>query len=562
MTDAADDAPRSSRAPLVVAAAIPVLAVLLLAVAPFPLGANAAFMPAFLSLVVVGDVLTGVLLVEHYRAGGGPRLLVLSWAYAWSAATVVPYALTFPGIAGPDGLTPYAPSSAAWLWTTWHVGFALLIGLALMPWPLTWHARLGETERRLRRAVVSHGAVLVTVSATAVLATAGHDLLPTLVEAGDYSATTRLLGPTIAALILASLLAAALGLVRRDRFGLELWAFVALVAVGADSAVSLLSRERFTAGWYGARGLALAAAAVVLIALLSQVTVLYRRGALTTAQLAAHNAELVETQALRDHLVAVVSHDLRAPLAGLAGYLELLDDQDLEGEQALHMIQRSRRLARKLTLQVEDLLAVSTVAHRGLHVRPVLLDLGEQLEEAAGGFPDRDVVVDCPQGLTIHADPVRLQQVLDNLVSNAVKYGAEPVMLRGSDEATSTAHPAGRVLVEVADEGAGVPPEFIERLFERYSRREHEAHAGSGLGLSVVRDLARAHGGEADYDLPGRAFRVWFPDDAAVVPPAEADEAGVDEAGVDEVAVDEVGVLGPSTPGRHPPPALSVDRAV
>ena len=561
---------RGRRAPLLVATCLPVVALVLLSGAAVPIGYSASFLPAFLVLVLASDLLTVVLLVEHYRAGGGPRLLVLSWAYAWSACTVIPYALTFPGVITAEGLAPLAPGAASWFWLSWHVGSSLLFAGALMPWPASWHARLRSPDARLRCSIVSHLALVLSVLAITALVTLGHGLFPVLVSAGDYTLMTHRIGPYVGVLVVASLLAAALGLARREGHGLESWAFVALVAFACDTGVSLLARDRFTLGWYGARGLALAAAVIVLLALVNEATVLFRRSAATTAQLAAHNAELVETQALRDHLLAVVSHDLRAPLAGLAGYLELLDDQDLEGEQAQHMIQRSRRLARKLTLQVEDLLAVSTSEHRGLHVRPLLLDLGEQLEEAAGGFPDRDVVVDCPEGLTIHADPVRLQQVLDNLVSNAVKYGAEPVTLRGSDEAPSTAHPAARVLVEVADQGAGVPPEFIDRLFERYSRREHQAHAGSGLGLSVVRDLARAHGGDADYDLPGRAFRVWFPDGAAVVPAAEVDGSEADGPGADGSGARRVrgrrdaraGVLGSSTPGRHPRPALSVDRAV
>ncbi len=502
---------RGRRAPMLVAAFITVVALALLSSAALPIGYNASFLPAFLVLVLAGDLLTVVLLVEHYRAGGGPRLLVLSWAYAWSGWTVIPYGLTFPGVVSAEGLTPFAPGAASWFWLSWHVVSSLLVAGALMPWTTSWHARLGATTGRLRRTVLSHLAIALGVLASAALVTLGHELFPVLVSANDYTLMTRRIGPAVGVLIVACLIAAALGLARRVGHGLERWAFVALVAVACDTGVSLLSRDRFTLGWYGARGLALAAAVIVLVALLNEVTVLFRRSAATSALLAAHNAELVESQALHDHVVAVVSHDLRAPLAGVSGYLELLDDMDIESEQARHMIERSRRLARKLTLQVEDLLTASTAEHHGLAVRPRLLDLPEQLEEAADGFPDRDVVVSCPAGLEITADPIRLQQVLDNLISNALKYGAEPVTLRGCAEAPSADHPRGRVLVEVADEGAGVPVEFVSHLFERYSRREQETAAGSGLGLSVVHDLALAHGGDVAYDPSRRAFQVWFP---------------------------------------------------
>ncbi len=502
---------RGRRAPLLVAACLPVAALVLLSSAAVPIGENPSFLPAFLVLVLAGDLLTFVLLVEHYRAGGGPRLLVLSWSYAWSACTVIPYGLTFPGVITDEGLAPFAPGAASWFWLSWHVGSTVLFAAALMPWSASWHARLRSPDGRLRRTILSHSAIVLGVLTMTAVVTLGHGLFPVLVSAGDYTLMTHRVGPFVGVLVVACLLAAALGLARREGHGLERWAFVALVAFGCDTGVSLLSRDRFTLGWYGARGLALVAAVIVLVALVNEVTVLFRRSATTSALLAAHNAELVESQTQRDHVIAVVSHDLRAPLAGLAGYLELLDDLDVDSEQAHRMIERSRRLARKLTLQVEDLLTASTAEHHALAVRPRVLDLVEQLEEAAGGFPDRTVVVACPAGLEITADPVRLQQVLDNLVSNALKYGAEPVTLRGSAEAPTSDHPGGRVLVEVLDEGAGVPAEFVDRLFERYSRREQETAAGSGLGLSVVHDLVLAHGGDVAYDPPRRAFQAWFP---------------------------------------------------
>ncbi len=95
------------------------------------------------------------------------------------------------------------------------------------------------------------------------------------------------------------------------------------------------------------------------------------------------------------------------------------------------MITRSQRLARRLSLLTEDLLAVSTAGHSALDVVVDSLDLTEALEMVAEAYTERDVRVECEPGLRVMADPLRLQQVLDNLVTNAVKYGAEPVILRG-----------------------------------------------------------------------------------------------------------------------------------
>jgi signal transduction histidine kinase len=103
----------------------------------------------------------------------------------------------------------------------------------------------------------------------------------------------------------------------------------------------------------------------------------------------------------------------------------------------------------------------------------------------------------------VHADPLRLQQILSNLVRNAQKHGAEPVTIDVS--ATDT-----DATLRVGDAGEGVPETFIPRLFERYSQGARAA-GGAGIGLSVVHDLVQAHHGSIRYDLTDPAFIVTLP---------------------------------------------------
>jgi signal transduction histidine kinase len=137
---------------------------------------------------------------------------------------------------------------------------------------------------------------------------------------------------------------------------------------------------------------------------------------------------------LRDHLTAVVSHDLRTPLAGLQGYLEMLRDDDLDSPLARRMLERSWMLTRRLTLLTEDLLSSATLEHGDLVVTPEVLELNQQLVECATCFPDLDLEVDCPPGLAAYADSLRLQQILANLVRNAQKHGAEPVRITAAPD--------------------------------------------------------------------------------------------------------------------------------
>ena len=168
-------------------------------------------------------------------------------------------------------------------------------------------------------------------------------------------------------------------------------------------------------------------------------------------------------------------------------------------------------LTRRLTLLTEDLLAAATMEYGDLVVRPEVVDLNQQLGECATCFPDLDVELDCPPALAAYADPLRLQQILANLVRNAQKHGAEPVLIAAAPDPLV----AGGVTIRVSDAGPGVPATFVPRLFDRYTQGTVTATGGSGLGLSVVRDLVSAHHGTIGYDGDTNAFFFTLPPPAA-----------------------------------------------
>jgi len=244
-----------------------------------------------------------------------------------------------------------------------------------------------------------------------------------------------------------------------------------------------------------------------MLAILRESSKLQERTSDAARRLEEQNAQLLEATRLRDHLTAVVSHDMRTPLAGLQGYLEMLRDDDLESPLARRMLDRSWMLTRRLTLLTEDLLAAATLRHGDLVVSPEVVDLSQQLGECATCFPDLDLELDCPPALAAYADPLRLQQILANLVRNAQKHGAEPVRIAAAPD---PAQP-GAVTIRVSDAGPGVPVALMPRLFEPYSQGVSTPTGGSGLGLSVVRDLVSAHNGTVGYDATGNAFVFTLP---------------------------------------------------
>ena len=226
-----------------------------------------------------------------------------------------------------------------------------------------------------------------------------------------------------------------------------------------------------------------------------------------------------ELMRLRNEFVAVVSHELRTPLTSIIGYLELMSEGeggDLTTEQAgyLAVVQRSTN---RLADLVGDLLLVAETERGPLALERVETDLGSiaahAVEAARPAADARSVVVLLENGGgTIHGDPTRLAQMLDNLVSNAIKFTPEGgrVIVR----ATADGHQA---VVEVADTGEGVADGDRDRLFDPFFRsREANARAvpGTGLGLTITKAIVDAHGGTIQVEPApggGTIFRVRIP---------------------------------------------------
>lgn len=495
------------RGPLVIAAIIPATILVVLPWRGEALAAVPGFSSLWLALLVAFDLLTALVLVEHYRAGRSPRLLALSWAYLWSAGAALQIAVAAPGVLQADPAFAADYNSLQWLWVSRHVVPPVLVGLALAPWPAAMERRFAAREGRVARVMLSWVLMGVLTLAFSLLISRAPDALPSITA----GAANRLDGFGITSVVLLNLLAVVLAVWgvtrRRSTAGLERWAVVASVAFLGDVWLTALYEDRFTIAYYLARFLSLAAAAFVLLAILRESSQIHEHTSETAHRLEERNLALLESTQLRDHMTAVVSHDMRTPLAGLQGYLEMLRDDDLDRNLAKRMLERSWMLTRRLTLLTEDLLAAATLEHGDLVVSPEVLDLNQQLGECATCFPDLDLELDCPLGLAAYADPLRLQQILANLVRNAQKHGAEPVLIAAAPDLDLP----GGVTIQVSDAGPGVPATFVPRLFEPYSQGSSTATGGSGLGLSVVRDLVGAHHGTIHYDQAGNAFVFTLP---------------------------------------------------
>ena len=204
----------------------------------------------------------------------------------------------------------------------------------------------------------------------------------------------------------------------------------------------------------------------------------------------------------RREFVANVSHELRTPLSLIKGYTEtLLGGAMDQRDTMVRFLQTIDRHADRLTFLIEDLLTISRLESGQvvMNMQPTLLRevVDAVLNDLRRKALDRSVTLrnEVPPLMRVHADGDRLQQVVLNLVDNAIKYG------RASGQVVVGARATEEDIVEasVADDGQGIPQEARDRIFERFYRVDRgrsREQGGTGLGLSIVKHIIHAHGGE------------------------------------------------------------------
>jgi two-component system phosphate regulon sensor histidine kinase PhoR len=211
--------------------------------------------------------------------------------------------------------------------------------------------------------------------------------------------------------------------------------------------------------------------------------------------------ELMRLEEVRRDFVANASHELRTPLAAIRGFSEtLLESDALSPEEQKSYLEIIDRHARRLSNIVHDLLELSTIESRKSELESALVDVGglaaSLVRDSEARFRERGVRVSVHDESTARAwaDPGAVDQILTNLVDNAVKY-TDP---GGRVDVTIEDH-ANRMRVRVRDSGIGIPQKDLSRIFERFYRVDKarsRALGGTGLGLSIVKHLVQSLGGE------------------------------------------------------------------
>ena len=212
-------------------------------------------------------------------------------------------------------------------------------------------------------------------------------------------------------------------------------------------------------------------------------------------------------------LLADTSHELRTPLTTVRGNLDLLE-RELPPVDRAEVLAETREEVDRMARLVRDLLLLAESGSGELQLDRVPLRFDLLTREVVSRIPGGERVILEAEPVMIHGDDERLRQLVGNLVQNALRHASDD---QGAVKVSVQRRPP-EALLQVEDDGPGLPPEALQRVFDRFYRVDRgrsRAHGGSGLGLAIVRHVAEEHGGRAwaenREDARGARFSVTLP---------------------------------------------------
>jgi signal transduction histidine kinase len=471
-----------------------------------------AFIPTLETALLINDLLTSALLFAQFSIVRQRALLVLASGYLFTALIIIPHALTFPGAYSPTGLLGAGSQTSAWLYIFWHAGLPLAVIIYAQLKDADHGASMAHDSSRATIAA-SVAVVIVLVSGLAWLATNEERLLPRLLP--DATHVTLWGQYLTGSLVLLS--AIALGLLWLHRRSvLDLWLMVMICALLPEVAITaFLTAPRFSLGYYLARVFSLITASVVLVVLLSQTTALYARLA---RSIVIQHREREGRQITMDTITASIAHEVNQPLgsmvananAGLRWLGKATPDLD-RARTALTQIVSAGLHAGKVIESTRSIFKKDRRRRASLDVNElinnILLLEGSDLQNRRVSL-QVELNENVPQ---VIADRVQLQQVILNLIMNAVDAMDSLTDHRRVLTVKSEIYEPNGVLVSVKDSGIGIGPNDMGRIFEAFFTTKS---SGTGMGLAICRSIIEAHNGRiwaSPGGLSGSVFQFMIP---------------------------------------------------
>jgi signal transduction histidine kinase len=470
-------------------ATILVLLAAFCATVPFaavPVGYIGEFIPAYATAMFVISSITSALLFVQFSVVHSRALLAVSGGYLFSALITIPWALTFPDLFG-------ATDTAG---TTW--GVLTRIWRLVFPLSVIGYTLLKDDKATAWPRALSHFAILLSAAALLVaadlvtwLATSTSELTPSGLL---FSVIDRAQADWNALLLLLALFALAL-LWSRRRSVLDLWLMVVMCGLLIELCLIILVGRRYVVGWYAARVYFLVSSTLVLAVLLSETALLYARLARSVmAQRREREARLMTM----DVLSASIAHEMNQPLASIVTNADAASRWMARPTPDVDEVKATLEQIRNSAYRARDLIgSIRAMVKRDDRNRAPL-DLNGLVHEVLA-LTERElqrsrvsVEVELDEHLPlVNGDRVQLQQVLVNLITNAIDAMAEKKWPRILRIESAVQEPSG-VRISVADTGKGIDPKIIDRIFNPLFTTKSN---GMGMGLAICRSIIEGHDG-------------------------------------------------------------------
>ena len=459
------------------------------------LGVIHSFVAVYTTAMFVTDSITAILLYAQFSILRSRAILVIASGYLFSAFLIVPYVLAFPGVLAPNGVVGGLQTTAH-LYLLWHCGFPLfVIGYALLKdEDRSRRFSQGEVSSAIFRSVALTAAGAAAAMFVCIKSEVGDAVLPRIMldEYRFVPEWPYVVGAPIAALCTLALVV----LWFRRRSILDLFLMVVLCAYLIEIPPHYYPfAGRFSTGWYAVRVTSLLSSSIVLVVLLYEITALY--GALLRAVLR-QRREREARLMTGDAVAASIAHEVKQPLTAMitsadAGF-RFLDRSTPNLDRAKEAFKRIATDGHRAGVVVESIRANFKTDDR----TRTSLDVNELIEEALtlerGDLQKHRILVQAETAAhlpEVRGNRSQLQQVLINLITNAIDSMAaneDPRMLCVKSEA----YERDGVMISVADSGAGISTQHIDRIFNPLFTTKSD---GMGMGLSICRAIIEAHEG-------------------------------------------------------------------
>jgi signal transduction histidine kinase len=476
----------------------------------------AAILPMYLMAMFLCDSITAALLFSQFAISRSLANLVIASGYLFTAITIIPYSLTFPGVFSPEPLIGRLQSTA-WLFDLWHVGFPLFVIAYGVLKDEGFGKRLWRGTVRVAIAF-SFASIIVVVSTVVFLSIVSEESSPVIIL--DTRRFSSLFPYYVGMPVVLASLAAIIVLWVRRRSLLDLWLMVVLFLYVVEMPISIYpDPERFSLGWTAARVLGIFDSSIVLIVLLYEITYLYvdlRRA--VRGQRREREARLMTG----DAVAAAIAHEVRQPLTAIVNRANVVcrwlqrPEPDLEkAKAALRNIAADGHRAATMIHGIRGNFRKEVQARTAIDIDGLIQDTVELLRGDLQSHEIHLKVAGSAKVRQIFVDRIQLQEVLLNLIRNAIDamasvQGPRVLSVQVDDRAEIG------IVVSVADNGIGISQENIEKIFDPLFTTKA---GGKGLGLSICRLIVQAHDGDI-WVRPNKPRGVIF--EFAVPMPAKA----------------------------------------